>query len=578
MANALLNQQLDDQIKELCIQINRLDTREAEVENSDNIVDSVEKLTLLRKIRIERRNARKELADLSAERALRDYESSDDEAEEEEEADPDIAADQQALEDDNTSKYNRLINLCIRTKRFIREKKEEIETTLKEESTYMTDNEKRSRKVKIKTVIRTVNQQVAMYKDYSKDVMKLCNFEDVEQQQQNLNEVLEDANYITCLFEASEDREKQIEGSSSSGASGIISKFNPNGLDKFIKYKSFMAEYRQFVLSKPISPLIKLRQLHNSVEGPALKLVQSYTLADQLQTALDALEHAYNKPELVVAELYRHIRNLPMVSSFSSKTIAVAREQVCILKVSIATLKSMGYGDDLVNENNLNNSFLLLEIEGKVPMFVHRSWADEKRRLKSINKQASIEDFTNFYEQVVESNNDALYTRDRLEELSGHKDKNKEKPNKDKDKDKSRRSHVQLATQMEANRSSQSSSPKNEDRKKDDKQPKPYYPNAFCIFHEAKGHNARYCRKPDYTMEFKKRQVAKHQACSSCFKTGHKSAACEYRKECIFPSCKEFHHPNMHTQQEFKDLRNSNNGDKNSRPNNSRANQSINKD
>ena len=82
MANALLNQQLDDQIKELCIQINRLDTREAEVENSDNIVDSVEKLTLLRKIRIERRNARKELADLSAERALRDYESSDDEAEE----------------------------------------------------------------------------------------------------------------------------------------------------------------------------------------------------------------------------------------------------------------------------------------------------------------------------------------------------------------------------------------------------------------------------------------------------------------------------------------------------------------
>ena len=71
-------------------------------------------------------------------------------------------------------------------------------------------------------------------------------FEDVKQQQKNLNEVLEDANYITCLFEASEDREKQIEGSSSSGASGIISKFNPNGLDKFIKYKSFMAEYRQF--------------------------------------------------------------------------------------------------------------------------------------------------------------------------------------------------------------------------------------------------------------------------------------------------------------------------------------------
>ena len=41
MANALLNQQLYDQIKEPCIQINRLDAREAEVENSNNIVDSV---------------------------------------------------------------------------------------------------------------------------------------------------------------------------------------------------------------------------------------------------------------------------------------------------------------------------------------------------------------------------------------------------------------------------------------------------------------------------------------------------------------------------------------------------------
>ena len=45
---------------------------------------------------------------------------------------------------------------------------------------------------------------------------------------------------------------------------------------------------------------------------------------------------------------------------------------------------------------------------------------------------------------MVESNIDALYTRDRLEDLSGHKDKNKKKSNKDKDKN--RRFHVQFAT------------------------------------------------------------------------------------------------------------------------------------
>ena len=71
-----------------------------------------------------------------------------------------------------------------------------------------------------------------------------------------------------------------------------------------------MEECREFVLSKPLHPLIKLRHLHNSIEGEALKLIKSYTLGDQLTAAIQALENAYSKPELVVAEIYRNIKAL----------------------------------------------------------------------------------------------------------------------------------------------------------------------------------------------------------------------------------------------------------------------------
>ena len=56
-------------------------------------------------------------------------------------------------------------------------------------------------------------------------------------------------------------------------------------------------------------------------------------------------------------------------------------------------------------------------------------------RLRSLNKQANIEDFTKFYEQVVDSNSDALYTRDRLEKWSSSIDKDKEKAHRYKEKD-----------------------------------------------------------------------------------------------------------------------------------------------
>ena len=201
----------------------------------------------------------------------------------------------------------------------------------------MTDSEKRERNIKIKTALKTIKEQTTIYKDYSKDLIKICGFDDVLQQQENLNEILDDANLVASLFESAREKEKMLEKNSSASSMKNITleKYNPTGLDKFIKYKSFMEEYREFVLANPLHPLIKLRHLHNSVEGEALKLIKSYTLGDQLTAAIQALENAYSKPDLVVAEIYRNIKRLAAISSFTGKSMNVAKNKCPTSKLQL---------------------------------------------------------------------------------------------------------------------------------------------------------------------------------------------------------------------------------------------------
>lgn len=239
------------------------------------------------------------------------------------------------------------MHLCIRTKTAIKAKKELAESILSLDPALLTDSEKRERNIKVKTALKTIAQQTSIYKEYSKELIKICGFDDVLQQQENLNELLDEANLVASLFESSQEKENMLEKNTSTNSMKNITleKYTPSGLDKFIKYKSFMEEYREFILAKPFHPLIKLRHLHNSLEGEALKLIKSYTLGDQLTVAIETLENAYSKPDLVIAEIYRNIKGLASISSFNGKSINVAKEQVSNLKIAITTLKSMGFGE-----------------------------------------------------------------------------------------------------------------------------------------------------------------------------------------------------------------------------------------
>ena len=222
--------QLDDKIKNICEELGKLATRKKELEESSLPLDIIERKNLLRKNRANRRQLENDLGSFSSEKAKRAHPTArenagwDDEEEDlsddEEEPDPqeEIDKDERVLEEDNKTDYNRLVHLCIRTKEVLKAKKAEVENSLKEDSALLTDIEKRERSIKTKATLLTIAENVKMYKEHCQKLINICSHGDVEQTYKNLNDVMDMANYITCLFEAHQEREKLIEKNSASGS------------------------------------------------------------------------------------------------------------------------------------------------------------------------------------------------------------------------------------------------------------------------------------------------------------------------------------------------------------------------
>ena len=108
--------------------------------NARTDVDVVEKDNLLRRIRFERRDLNRQLAELSVQKSLLENNvgdendpEEDDEVEEEEDAVEVGAVDVQELEEDKIDEYHRLHNLLVRTRVDIRARKEKVEHLLKEQ-------------------------------------------------------------------------------------------------------------------------------------------------------------------------------------------------------------------------------------------------------------------------------------------------------------------------------------------------------------------------------------------------------------------------------------------------------------
>ena len=100
------------------------------------------------------------------------------------------------------------------------------------------------------------------------------------------------------------------------------------------------------------------------------------------------------------------------------------------MKVSLATLKTLGFEQEVLGDSSIQNTFILVELEGKIPIEAYTAWVTEKERIKKSSGSPNLENFVKFYTKMVEQQSDAQYIRKQLEDvhISQNHGKPKEKP------------------------------------------------------------------------------------------------------------------------------------------------------
>ena len=266
-----------------------------------------------------------------------------------------------------------------------------------------------------------------------------------------------------------------------------------------------------------------------------MDLIKNFTHGSQLPEALESLENAYSKPESVVSEIYKTIKAMPTISTF--KSIKAAKEQVAIMKVALATLKTLGF-EDLLGNSSLQTTFILDDLEGKIPIEGYTAWISEKERLKSDNKYPNLESFTKFYEKLEGQQADALYIRKQLEEVNLSSENAMKHRREKKNEQRNTPKHL-FKTDVAEKAPETSTLPQ-----------KGKYKNAYCIFENVRGHGSAFCLSNDLDFEQKLKKVRAHNVCLVCLRVAnHNEKECPNKiKTCMI--CGQLHNVNLHARKD----------------------------
>ena len=84
----------------------------------------------------------------------------------------------------------------------------------------------------------------------------------------------------------------------------------------------------------------------------------------------------------------------------------------------------------MFDDSSIQSTFILVELEGKIPIEAYTAWVIEKERIKKSSGSPNLENFVKFYTKIVEQQADAQYIRKQLEDAqnSPNSGKPKEKP------------------------------------------------------------------------------------------------------------------------------------------------------
>ena len=164
--------------------------------------------------------------------------------------------------------------------------------------------------------------------------------------------------------------------------------------------------------------------------------------------------------------------------------------------------------------------------------------------MKGLNKAPNLENFTNFYEKLVDRESDAQYVRKQIEDLNrppidsrasggrNRRPKNGEQPP----------NLTLLGTDV-------AEKPTNAEQ--GHKTPvKGKYTKAWCIFENCFGHSSSYCLNAKLDFPQKLAIAKKENVCLVCLKVAnHKGKDCDAKfKTCLI--CGQNHNTNLHARRE----------------------------
>ena len=566
----LSNDDAKDLLNSLCEKLDNFEAREDEVSKKHGGT-AIERDSLLRQIRYEKRSIGSQIKELQFAQMRKGHTPTTSEgglmsklSSKKAKSPPEVKLDTLPVETSDKDKLSRLEAILSKERANIEKRKDSIETLLQSSDEYLTEDEKTAKSVKISTQLKTIAQTVNSYKRHTDDVLKICKGSDVATYLDTLEEVIEASSEIDGLVEALEAKNKRNEKVNSAALGNIVlEKYTPCGPEKYLNFYTFFETFTETVLKKEMKDLAKLEYLKRSLGGEALDAVKIYSHGDQLPEALKVLQDLYAKQDLIVAEIYSNLRNMPTIESF--KNINLAKTQVQTIQLAMATFKSLGLERELTTETNFQNTYILGDIENKVPLDTKIKWCEMKADMRAKSKEPNMKDFAEFYTKLVNSISEAQHMKQAMDSINENAKKGKQR----NDESKGEKRNL-LATNVRNYKGKESKNVKitehndkhapKDDRSLGNLPQKGRFLKCYCYFCNSVGHSPNFCKGFKLSFEEKKDLALKHSACLICLKVdGHKS------KECTFPIktcgiCNLLHNMNLHSQSEkikhFKEKKN----------------------
>ena len=535
----------EDKLTELYKELSQLDEKEKKAKDSS--ITETEFHNIQRLIRKKKREIKAEIQDLSFQRDLKKYKdetkpTSRNAKESKKFEVPTQILQNLTLDEGKKTEYYRTLKLADTYREKIENLYKEITTLMDDMEDKIPEYEKEDKEIELKTKTETLKALLQEYKKRNNEMSLIADVKDIPQHLDNLQTVLDLSNMITSKQEAMEERnKKKLALSKSEQLEGVkLSKFSGVGDQKFLNYYGFYQEFTELVLSKPYSDSTKLRYLKQYLEGDAKDIVKNYHSGEELATAFKALDEVYGRSDMVIRECIKSIQKLEPLRS--EHNIKANKNFLYKITTNVSTLRCYNFD---IDNNETENSTLMISIEEKLPHETFMKWEDKKAEMRNDRQKITIDAFLTFFTERVRREENASFVRNS----SKQDGENKGTPGKFKAK----------MFQMNIKDKSQKGTGYNNFKRPQNKgefkpgsnNPSTFQPKLYCIFCEQYGnHSSSWCKIRKHTSKFKESQAIKNKACLSCLRTtDHKSDNCPRRRLCRI--CNKYHHFNLHSRDEI---------------------------